>query len=96
MPQPEPIAPLPPPRPAPRPGPREGNERRLLSLLRRQGALPGAEIARQSGLSAQTVSVILRRLEEDGLVARARRSAAASASPRYRCRWTRMAPSSWG
>lgn len=70
MPQPEPIAPLPPPRPAPRPGPREGNERRLLSLLRRQGALPGAEIARQSGLSAQTVSVILRRLEEDGLVAR--------------------------
>jgi predicted NBD/HSP70 family sugar kinase len=44
------------------------NERLVLSLIRRHGSLPKAEIARQTGLSAQTVSVIVRQLEGDGLL----------------------------
>jgi predicted NBD/HSP70 family sugar kinase len=46
------------------------NERLLLSLIRRHGSLPKAEIARLTGLSAQTVSVIIRQLEGDGLLLR--------------------------
>jgi predicted NBD/HSP70 family sugar kinase/predicted DNA-binding transcriptional regulator len=46
------------------------NERLLLSLIRRQGALTRAEIARMTGLSAQAISVIVRKLEDDGLVHR--------------------------
>ncbi len=46
------------------------NERLILSLVRRHGNLPKAEIARRSGLSAQTVSVIMRALETDGLLLR--------------------------
>jgi len=46
------------------------NERLLLSLLHQDGALPGSEMARRTGLSSQTVSVILRKLEQDGLVQR--------------------------
>ncbi|WP_415008638.1 ROK family transcriptional regulator [Aestuariivirga sp.] len=46
------------------------NERLALSLIRRHGALPKAEIARLTGLSAQTVSVIVRQLEGDGLLLR--------------------------
>ncbi|WP_119388592.1 ROK family transcriptional regulator [Taklimakanibacter lacteus] len=42
--------------------------RLLLSLIRRHGSLPKAEIARLTGLSAQTASVIMRRLEADGLL----------------------------
>jgi len=42
----------------------------MLSVLQRNGALPGSEIARRTGLSQQTVSVILRKLEEDALVLR--------------------------
>ncbi len=49
-------------------GLRAHNERVVLSLLRRHGPLPKAEIARVSGLSAQTVSVIMRRLEAEGLL----------------------------
>lgn len=49
-------------------GMRERNERLVLTILRRQGALPKAEIARKTGLSAQTVSVIMRALERDGLL----------------------------
>jgi len=49
-------------------GMRERNERLVLTILRRQGALPKAEIARMTGLSAQTVSVIMRALEKDGLL----------------------------
>lgn len=49
-------------------GMRDHNERLVLSILRRQGALPKAEIARKTGLSAQTVSVIMRALEADGLL----------------------------
>ena len=46
------------------------NERLLLSLIRRHGSLPKAEMARLTGLSAQTVSVIVRQLEGDGLLMR--------------------------
>lgn len=38
------------------------NERLILQLIRRAGSLPKAEIARMTGLSAQTVSVIINRL----------------------------------
>ncbi len=51
-------------------GMRDRNERLVLSILRREGALPKAEIARKTGLSAQTVSVIMRALEGDGLLMR--------------------------
>ena len=44
------------------------NERLTLSLIRQYGQLPKAEIARLTGLSAQTVSVIVRQLERDKLV----------------------------
>jgi predicted NBD/HSP70 family sugar kinase len=46
------------------------NERLVLSLVRRHDGLSKAEIARRSGLSAQTVSVIMRSLESDGLLIR--------------------------
>ncbi|SMX46555.1 ROK family transcriptional regulator [Actibacterium lipolyticum] len=49
-------------------GMRAYNERLVLSLIRQNGALPKAEIARISGLSAQTVSVIMRALEADGFL----------------------------
>ena len=38
------------------------NERVALSLIRRHGSLPKAEIAQITGLSAQTVSLIVRQL----------------------------------
>jgi len=46
------------------------NERLVLSLVRRQGGLAKAAIARSTGLSAQTVSIIMRGLEADGLLVR--------------------------
>lgn len=49
-------------------GLRAHNERLVLSLIRQSGALAKAEIARMTGLSAQTVSVIMRALEADGLL----------------------------
>ena len=51
-------------------GMRDWNERLVLSLLRTHGALPKAEIARMTGLSAQTASVIVRELEQDNLLER--------------------------
>ena len=51
-------------------GLRDYNERLLLSMLQRHGALPGSALAKLAGLSAQTVSVILRKLEKDGLLER--------------------------
>ena len=51
-------------------GLRAQNERLVLTLLRRHGSLAKAEIARLTGLSAQTVSVIMRALEAEGLIAR--------------------------
>jgi predicted NBD/HSP70 family sugar kinase/biotin operon repressor len=44
------------------------NERLVLSLVRSYGRLPKAEIARLTGLSPQTVSVIVRQLESEGLL----------------------------
>ncbi|HUG61771.1 MAG TPA: ROK family transcriptional regulator [Methylomirabilota bacterium] len=49
-------------------GVRQYNERLVLSLIRRRGSLPKADLARLTGLSAQTVSVIVKQLEADGLV----------------------------
>lgn len=46
------------------------NERLVLSLVRRNAGVSKAEIARLTGLSAQTVSVIMRSLEKDGLLIR--------------------------
>jgi predicted NBD/HSP70 family sugar kinase len=54
-------------------GMREQNERLVLSLVRQHGALAKADIARITGLSAQTVSVIMRGLEAEGLLARGER-----------------------
>ena len=51
-----------------RSGIREYNERTILNLLRRYGPAPKAEIARETGLSAQATSVIANRLLEQGLV----------------------------
>jgi predicted NBD/HSP70 family sugar kinase len=51
-------------------GVRNFNERLILSTLLRNGGMSGIEIARASGLSSQTASVILRKLEKDGLLAR--------------------------
>jgi predicted NBD/HSP70 family sugar kinase len=51
-------------------GMRAQNERLVLSLVRRHGALAKSEIARMTGLSAQTVSVIMRHLEADRLLRR--------------------------
>jgi predicted NBD/HSP70 family sugar kinase len=51
-------------------GLRDHNARLILSLIQRQGALPGSELARLAGLSPQTVSVILRELELDGFLLR--------------------------
>ncbi len=51
-------------------GMRAHNERLVLSLVRSHGALAKSDIARITGLSAQTVSVIMRELEQDGLLAR--------------------------
>ena len=51
-------------------GMRAHNERLVLSLVRQHGALAKSDIARITGLSAQTVSVIMRALESDGLLGR--------------------------
>lgn len=51
-------------------GMRAHNERLVLSLVRRHGSLAKSDIARMTQLSAQTVSVIMRALEEDGLLVR--------------------------
>lgn len=51
-------------------GMRDYNERLVLSLVRQQGSLAKTDIARVTGLSAQTISVIMRGLEEDGLLLR--------------------------
>lgn len=46
------------------------NERLVLSLVRRHGSLPKADIARRTGLSPQTISTIANALEDDGLIVR--------------------------
>lgn len=49
-------------------GVRAYNERLVLALIRRHGTLSRADIARHTGLSAQTISVIIRSLQNDGLL----------------------------
>ena len=44
------------------------NERLVLSLIRTHGSLSKTEIARRTGLSIQTSSVIMKQLENDGLL----------------------------
>jgi predicted NBD/HSP70 family sugar kinase len=51
-------------------GMRDFNERLVLSLVRQHGALAKTDIARMTGLSAQTISVIMRELEADNLLVR--------------------------
>lgn len=46
------------------------NERLVLSLIRRHGSLPKADIARRTGLSPQTISTIANSLEADGILLR--------------------------
>ena len=48
------------------------NERLVMSLVRTHGSLPKAEIARLTGLSPQTVSVIVRQLGTEGLLVKGR------------------------
>ncbi|WP_354066463.1 ROK family transcriptional regulator [Devosia sp. 2618] len=47
---------------------RSYNERLIMSLLRQHGQLSRMELGQRSGLSAQTISVIVRALERDELV----------------------------
>ncbi len=49
---------------------RSANERAILSLLRLEGPVSAADIAKRVGLSAQSASVITRKLEAEGLVRR--------------------------
>ena len=51
-------------------GVRAFNERLLLSILQRSDGLSSGDLARRTGLSPQTTSVILRKLEQDGLLVR--------------------------
>ncbi|ABD54289.1 ROK family transcriptional regulator [Jannaschia sp. CCS1] len=51
-------------------GMRESNERVVLTLLRRQSDMAKADIARSTGLSAQTVARLIGSLEADGLIVR--------------------------
>ncbi len=51
-------------------GIRNFNERRILTLIRREHALPKAAIAKQTGLSAQSATIIMNRLEASQLVRR--------------------------
>lgn len=51
-------------------GMRQFNERVVLHAIRLNGRLPKAELARLTGLTAQTIGLISARLEEDGLLLR--------------------------
>lgn len=51
-------------------GMRQFNERVVLQAIRQNGSLPKADLARLTGLSAQTIGLITTRLEEDGLLLR--------------------------
>ncbi len=46
------------------------NERLVMSIIRRRGAIAKAEIARATGLSPQTISIITNQLTRDGLLLR--------------------------
>lgn len=49
-------------------GMRQFNERIVLQAIRHHGEIPKADLARVTQLSTQTVAIIVKRLEEDGLV----------------------------
>nr|MBP8286979.1 ROK family transcriptional regulator [Rhodoferax sp.] len=49
-------------------GMRQFNERVVLQAIRLNGSLPKAELARLTGLTAQTIGLITTRLEEDQLI----------------------------
>ena len=49
-------------------GMRQFNERVVLQAIRLNGSLPKAELARLTGLTAQTIGLITSRLQDDGLV----------------------------
>ncbi|MDD2880828.1 MAG: ROK family transcriptional regulator [Rhodoferax sp.] len=49
-------------------GMRQFNERVVLQAIRLNGSLPKADLARVTGLTAQTIGLITTRLEDDGLV----------------------------
>ncbi|UWR21595.1 ROK family transcriptional regulator [Sulfitobacter sp. S190] len=51
-------------------GVRNHNERLILSLLQRHGAMPGSDVSKLAGLSPPAVSAILKRLENEGLLLR--------------------------
>ncbi|MEM8569793.1 MAG: ROK family transcriptional regulator [Pseudomonadota bacterium] len=51
-------------------GVRAHNERLIMSVVQRHGEMPGTEIAKATGLSAQTVSNILRKLQDEGFLLR--------------------------
>jgi predicted NBD/HSP70 family sugar kinase len=51
-------------------GVRDHNERLLLTLLQRNGPTAGSDLARMANLSPQTVSIILREMEAEGLLSR--------------------------
>jgi len=52
---------------------RQFNERVVLQAIRLNGSLPKADLARLTGLTAQTIGLITTRLEEDGLILRQER-----------------------
>jgi predicted NBD/HSP70 family sugar kinase len=54
-------------------GMRQFNERTVLQALRVHTSLPKADLARLTGLSAQTIGLITARLEEDGLIVKQNR-----------------------
>ena len=54
-------------------GMRQFNERVVLQAIRQNGSLPKADLARLTGLTAQTVGLITTRLEDDGLLLRQER-----------------------
>ena len=58
------------------------NERLLLSLVRRFGPLSKIEVARLTGLSVQSTSAIMNRLQADGLLMREAPCADVWGSPR--------------
>ena len=51
-------------------GMRQFNERVVLQALRAHGSVPKAELARLTGLTAQTIGLITARLDDDGLLIR--------------------------
>jgi Winged helix-turn-helix DNA-binding len=59
-------------------GMRAFNERVVLQAIRLNGSLPKADLARLTGLTAQTIGLITTRLEEDDLLIR---------HDRHPCHW---------